>query len=62
MENLNDLLILEEFMDFQEWVKSQFSLEILKNGRISFKTPCITYSFTEEEFEFLKKLFNEFNY
>lgn len=48
-------------MDFQEWVKSQFKLTKLENGRIHFQTPCINYTFSPEDFEILKKIILEFD-
>lgn len=49
-------------MDFKEWSESQFALTKLENDKIQLKTPCINYTFTSEFFEYLKELFNNFEY
>ena len=47
-------------MNYREWVASQFKLTKLENGRVCFRTPCIDYTFSEEDFEFIRSLFLEF--
>ena len=46
-------------MNYKEWVASQFKLTLLENGRVCFRTPCINYTFSKEDFEFIRSLFLE---
>ena len=47
-------------MNYREWVATQFELRMLENGRICFRTPCIYYTFSMEDFEYIRELFLNF--
>ena len=47
-------------MNFKEWVASQFELRMTEDGRVCFKTPCIYYTFSKEDFEIVREMFLNF--
>lgn len=46
-------------MTHREWVAKQFQVKILDNGRVSLKTPSITYILSKEDFLDFRKKINE---